>query len=210
MDVTPQLADLALKVGEPADVAQQRFSPAQLLSALNEARNIFAEKTKCFPVEDSQIVTPPTSVFTVTNDFIWLHIIEYGGRPLRLVQPGHWRDVIGDSDTISGDPCVATYHARQITIFPIPRTGGLTLFYKGWAYPPALVSGGVDSYFTEAAARGARWEAAANLKGLDERDNSFETRKATEAGAELSKQYEQKGARYVKTGDLYLPWRPLP
>lgn len=209
LDVTEQLADLALKVGEPADTTQQRFTSAQMLSILNQARNTVAEETRCFPVTDSQVVTPPTSTFSVTNDFIGLLTVEFGGRPLRVVQTMHWRDVVGDSDDISGDPCVATYHARQIKIFPVPRNSG-TLLYKGWSYPSDLVLLGVESSYTDPAVRASIWEAAAILKGLDERNNTFEREQAERTKSALKKQYEQKGPRYVKTGDLYLPWRPLP
>jgi hypothetical protein len=120
-DVDDQLTTLRTRLGEPEDEDQARWSPEQLLAQLIASRNEIAEKTYCYPVKDSidfttagSLVAPvsqalPTVgtpfLISTVNDFIWLRSLTWNGRPLRLVRPDEtWEDVIGDDDTMNGDP----------------------------------------------------------------------------------------------------------
>lgn len=212
-DTDQQLASLRLRIGEPSDSAQARFSVTQLLDFLNEARRRVAAATRAKAISDSQTVTPPASgspaVYSVSDDFIWFEELTYDGRPMRLVRPQDWRDVIGSDDTVIGQPTVAMYHARQIHLFNVPSESGLTLAYRGWAYSNDLVSGGVEADFIKGVTDITVWRAAAFAKAADERSNSFEFEMAREGYGELKNQYNPRGPRYVRTGDLYMPWRPL-
>lgn len=223
-DTDTQLALLRTRIGEPVDPNQGRWTPSQLLAQLIASRNEVAEQTRCYPVKDaidftvagstvvpiSQALPASGSPFLVStvNDFIFLQMLDWEGRPLRVVRPQDWADVVGDDETIQSDPTVYMFFGRQLQIFGVPSSAG-TLRYRGWAYPPALVSGGVDTSFTTRPADVAVWHAAMSLKGSDERSNSHEERMAGRGIAELKKQYMPLGARYVRTGNLYLPSRPL-
>jgi hypothetical protein len=223
--VADQLTLLSTRLGEPTDPAQARWTPAQLLAELNSQRAVVAEATRCYQVLDEMDFTTGGSVvaplsqplpavgqpFTVslTDDFIWLEEMSWCGRPLRVVRPHDWRDVVGSDDTISGDPSVFLFHGRQLSIFAVPTQAG-ALKYRGWAYPPALVLGGNDVSFTIKAGDTAVWAAAFSLKGSDERSNSHEEKMMDMGLKELKSQYMPRGPRYVATGELYLPWRPLP
>lgn len=219
-----QLATLRTRLGEPETAAQARWSPAQLLAQLISSRNEVAEQTRCYPVKDAvaftaggSLVAPvsqalPASgspfIISTVNDFIWLDALTWEGRPLRGVRAQDWPDVVGDDETANGDPCVFMFFGRQLQIFRVPTEAG-TLQYRGWAYPPEMVSGGVDASFTSRAADVAIWHAAMVLKGSDERSFAFEEKQTGIGIAELSKQYRPKGPRFVRTGDLTLPARPL-
>lgn len=212
-DADQQLTSLRLRLGEPSDATQARFTTAQLLDLLNEGRRKTAAATRCRPVEDSQVASPPTdgspSVFSIPDDLIWVEEVTYDGRPLRLVRTADWSDVVGKDDTIQGDPVVYKFHARQITIFRAVTDSGLTLAYKGWGYPASLASAGVDSDFVKGVSDVTIWLAAMMAKAIDDRSYDFERQMALEGYADLKKQYGPRGPRYVRTGDLFVPWRPL-
>lgn len=224
-DIDTQLATLRNRIGEPSDAAQARWSTAQLLAQLNSSRNVVSEESYCYQVKDSILFTQggssvaPVSaalptvgspfLVSVVNDFIWVELLTWEGRPLRLVQPRNWADVVGADETIQSDPSVFMFFGRQLQMFGVPTVSG-TLKYRGWAYPPAVVSGGADASFTVKAADVGIWHAAMALKGSDERINIHEEKQYNQGIAELKKQYKPRGARYLNTGELYLPWRPLP
>lgn len=219
-----QLATLRTRVGEPEDEDLARWSPTQLLAQLVDSRNEIAEQTHCYPVKDAMaftvggsLVAPvsqalPTSddpfIVSTVNDFIYLDSLTWNGRPLRGVRAQDWPDVIGDDDTLSGEPQVFMWFGRQLQIMRVPVEAG-TLQYRGWAYPPAMVSGGVDAAFTSRAADVALWHAAMVLKGSDERNNLHEEKMMNRGITELKKQYRPRGPRFVRTGDLVLPARPI-
>ncbi len=219
-----QLATLRTRLGEPSDAAQARWSVSQLLAQLNASRNEIAEQTRCYPVKDSidftiggSVVAPVSQALpainspflvSVVNDFIYLDDLTWDGRPLRSVRAQDWRDTVGSDDTLQGDPSVFMFFGRQLQIFRVPNVAA-TLEYHGWAYPPAMVSGGEDTAFTTRPADVAIWHAAMVLKGSDERNNSQEERMANRGITEIKMQYRPRGPRFVRTGDLYLPSRPV-
>lgn len=216
-DTNAQLATLRTRLGEPEDAAQARWSPAQLLAQLISSRNEIAEQTRCYAVKDSidftlggSLVVPisqalPVSgqpfIVSTVNDFIWLDLLTWEGRPLRVMRPQDWADVAGDDDTLNGDPVMFMFFGRQLQISRVPTEAG-TLMYRGWAYPPALVAGGVDTGFTARPADVAIWHAAMVLKGSDERSNSHEDRMTRRGIDELKLQYRPRGPRFVRTGDF--------
>lgn len=215
-----QLATLRTRIGEPVDPAQGRYTPSQLLAQLISSRNEVAEKTRCYQVKDSMaftiggslvvplsqplpIVGQPFIVSTV-NDFIWVELLTWNGRPLRVVRTQDWADVVGTDETISGEPGVFMFFGRQLQMSGVPTQAG-TLKYRGWAYPPEVVSGGSDTAFTSRPADVAIWHAAMVLKGSDERSNVHEEKMTGIGIIELKSQYSPRGVRYIRTGDIAVP-----
>lgn len=217
MDTNDQLASLRTRLGEPIDPAQARWSPTQLLDFLNASRREIAEDTRCYPVKDAITITSamlPASgspfLISVTNDFIWAEQVEYDGQPLRVIRPIDWNDTVGNDDTIQGDPILAMYFGRKFQLFRVPTVAGAVFRYRGWAYPPELVAGGVDVAFVKRVAEVCIWHAAMVVKGSDERSNTFESNMAAKGVKELKMQYMPRGPRYVRTADLSLTRRTLP
>ncbi len=218
MDTNDQLASLRTRIGEPVDPDQCRFTPAQLLDFLNASRREIAEDTRCYPVKDKITFTAagtayasgtaplPTSgdpfLISLTNDFIWFEQAEYDGLPLRVVRPQDWNDIVGEDDTLAGDPAVVMLHGRKLQIYPVPEAAGAVFRYRGWAYPPELVIGGVDAAFVKRVAEVCIWHAAMVVKGADERLNTFESNMAGKGVIALKAQYMPRGPRYVRTGDV--------
>lgn len=223
-DTNAQLATLRTRLGEPEDATQARWSTAQLLAQLISSRNEVAEQSRCYAVKDSidftvggSLVAPvsqalPASgqpfIISVVNDFIWVDLLTWEGRPLRVVRAQDWGDTAGDDDTLNGDPALFMFFGRQLQISRVPTEAG-TLMYRGWAYPPALVAGGVDAGFTTRPADVAVWHAAMVLKGSDERSNAHEDRMFTRGMAELKLQYRPRGPRFIRPGNLPVPARPI-
>lgn len=223
-DVDTQLATLRQRIGEPVDPAQGRWTATQLLAQLNSSRNVLAELSRCYPVKDSMDFTTGGSVvapvsqalpaignnflISTVNDFIYLDSLTWNGHPLRGVRAQDWPDVIGYQDTINGDPIVFMFFGRQIQIFRVPVEAG-TLEYRGWAYPPVLVSGGIDAGFLSRPADVAGWHAAMVLKGSDERSMIFEQKMWEQGLTEMKIQYRARGPRFVRTGDLSIRTRPI-
>ena len=208
MDTDTQLSKLRDRLGEPSDAAQARWTTAQLLSFLNDARNLIAEETSCFPVSDSQPTVAGTGTYSVGSDFIKFTDLEWKGLPLKIVRHEIWREVVGDDDTTRGAPEVCKYFARQIQIFPVPDSVE-TLTYHGYAYPTALVSGGVDASFTDYIADACIWQAVVLVKVSDERPLGPEVQLLDIKKKELKKQYLAKGARYVRGGNIYVRRWPI-
>lgn len=225
MDTNDQLSSLRTRIGEPVDSDQCRFTATQLLDFLNASRREIAEDTRCYPVKDKITFTAagtayasgtaplPTSgdpfLISLTNDFIWFEQAEYDGRPMRVVRTQDWNDIVGDDDTLNGDPSVLMIHGRKLQIFRVPTEAGKVFRYRGWAYPPELVAGGVDAAFVKRVAEVCIWHAAMVIKGADERANTFESNMAGKGVAELKRQYMPRGPRFVRTGDISSPRRVL-
>lgn len=223
-DVPTQMATLSTRLGEPTDPTQARFTPAQLLAQMIASRNEIAEQTHCYPVKDSidftvggslvapvsQALPAPGTPFLIsaTNDFIYLDSLTWNGIPLRSVRAQDWPDTVGTDDTIAGDPVEFMWFGRQLQIFRVPNCAG-TILYRGWAYPPAIVIGGIDAAFSSRAADVSLWHAAMVLKGSDERSNSHEERMTNRGITELKTQYRPRGPRYVRAERLYPRARPL-
>ncbi len=223
--IDAQLATLRTRIGEPSDAAQGRYSTAQLLAQLISSRDEVAEETRCYPVKDSiaftvsgSVVAPvsqalPASgspfLISTVNDFIWMELLTWNGRPLRVVRTQDWADVVGNDDSIVGEPGVVMFFGRQLQISGVPTQPG-TLMYRGWSYPPEIVSGGTDAAFTKRAADVAGWHAAMVLKGSDERNNAHEEKMTVRGIAELKTQYWPRGARYIRSGDLSIPRNMTP
>lgn len=218
-----QLASLRTRIGEPVDPDQCRFTPTQLLDYLNASRREVAEETRCYPIKDSMTFTAAGTasgtgtsplpddgdpfLISVTNDFIFIEQAEYAGRPLRLVRAQDWRDVVGDDDTLTGDPVVAMYFGRKFQIFRVPTEVGDIFRYRGWAYPPDMVAAGIDASFVQRVADVCIWHAAMVIKGSDERNNEHETRMAAAGLIKIKAQYMPRGPRYVRTQNLAQTWR---
>jgi len=195
-----QLALLRLWLGEPSDSAQARFSPTQLVLALNEGRRWFCEKSKSFHIKDSQQTNPSnvaTNIYSIPNDVMGFWLVEWDGIPLDPVETVDWRSRIGDRDDIQGIPEVYQYFARQLQLFPVP-SDQKTLKYHGWGYAAELIDGGNDLDLTDQQARGPIWYTTWLLKGADERDDRGELAKALEISQEFMRQSKPKGPRYVR------------
>ncbi len=191
-----QLAKLAERVGEP--FVGGRFTPAQLLIALNDAREWVAEETHSFQVTDSQTTVVGQARYTLKNDLIEFYALEWAGHPITPVRPRDWRGQIGDDDTILGTPFIAKQWARQIQLFQVPDQA-LLLSLEGPAYPVELVEGGVDPDFFKRQQDCSIWRAAVVLKGLDEREVKFEEKQSLRLATKLEIQYRRKGRRSVNT-----------
>ncbi len=191
-----QLDKLAGRIGE--SLVGGRFTPAQLLIALNDAREWVAEETHSFQVTDSQTTIIGQARYTLKNDLIEFYALEWAGHQITPVRPRTWRQDIGDDDTILGRPHIAKQWARQIQLFPVPDQA-LLLSLEGPAYPNELVSGGVDPDFFKRQQDCSIWRAAWILKGIDERDTSHEEKEALKLAANLESQYRRKGRRSVNT-----------
>ena len=191
-----QLAKLAERVGEPS--VGGRFTPEQLLIALNDAREWVAEETHSFQITDSQTTIVGQARYTLKNDLIEFFALEWAGHPIKPVRPRDWRQEIGDDDTILGTPFVAKQWARQLQLFEVPAQA-LLLSLEGPAYPVELVLGGVDPDFFKRQQDCSIWRAAVVLKGLDEREVRFEREEALRLATNLENQYRRKGRRSVNT-----------
>jgi len=199
--VDDQLAFLRDLLGEPSSADDSRFTPAQLVRALNEGRRWFCENSHSFQIKDSQETNPagvPTKLYATPFDIIDFYNIEWDGLPLDLVRPQHWRDKIGDDDDIQGDPYAVMYFTRQLQLFYVPRTAK-TLRYHGYGYSTTLVAGGQDTQFTDQQARAGLYRASWKLKAIDERDVAEDKGEAIRLAEEFLQQYKPKGPRYVRT-----------
>lgn len=196
-NVTTQLSHLAMRLGEPENADDRRFTPAQLLLGLNTARRSIAERTRSLQCRDSQTLAAGTKFINLPLDVIHFYALEWDGVELDLVPVDGWRETIGTNEDLAGAPIVAKYHARQVQVFPVPDQAK-TIRYHGYCYPSELVIGGNDADFTIRQEEAAIWQAAADMKAADERPSEYEERKAAEIVAELSRQYAPDGPRYVK------------
>lgn len=204
MKIEDQLTFLRRLLGEPVNPDDARWQPLELLDALNEARRWFAEKTGSFQVREAQDTTPdpttgePVKFYSVKNDLIKIHALEWGGRPLTPVEPRDWRSRVGVNEDLTGDPYIYKYWLRQIQLFFVPGSVQ-TLRHFATAYPIELPGiTGTDTDFTDQQARGGMYRAAWTLKDADERDSGKEERHAREIADEFFQQYKPKGPRYVR------------
>ncbi len=193
-----QIAKLAERIGEPS--VGGRFTPAQLLIALNDGREWVAEETHSFQVTDSQTTVKGQARYTLKNDLIEFYALEWAGHPIKPVRPRNWREEIGDDDTILGTPSIAKQWARQIQLFRVPDQA-LLLSLEGPAYPNELILGGVDPDFFKRQQDCSIWRAAWVLKGIDEREIRIEKEEATKLAAKLEDQYRRSGRRSVNITD---------
>ena len=193
-----QIAKLAERIGEPS--VGGRFTPAQLLIALNDGREWVAEETHSFQVTDSQTTVKGQARYTLKNDLIEFYALEWAGHPIKPVRPRNWREEIGDDDTILGTPSIAKQWARQIQLFRVPDQA-LSLSLEGPAYPNELILGGVDPDFFKRQQDCSIWRAAWVLKGIDEREIRIEKEEASKLAAKLEDQYRRKGRRSVNITD---------
>ena len=193
-----QIAKLAERIGEPS--VGGRFTPAQLLIALNDGREWVAEETHSFQVTDSQTTVVGQARYTLKNDLIEFYALEWAGHPIKPVRPRNWREEIGDDDTILGTPSIAKQWARQIQLFRVPDQA-LLLSLEGPAYPNELILGGVDPDFFKRQQDCSIWRAAWVLKGIDEREIRIEKEEASKLAAKLEDQYRRKGRRSVNITD---------
>lgn len=192
--VNEQLTKLAERMGE--NFVGGRFNPAQLLIALNDAREWVAEETRSFQVTDTQPTIAGQSLYTIKNDLIEFYTLTWAGHPITPVRPRSWRDNIGDDDTILGTPNIAKQWARQIQLFPVPDQA-LALVIEGPAYPVELADSGVDPDFFKRQQDCSIWRAAWILKGVDERNTRHEEKETLRLAAQLENQYRRKGRRSV-------------
>jgi len=191
-----QLAKLAERVGET--FVGGRFTPAQLLIGLNDAREWVAEETHSFQVTDTQPTIVGQARYTLKNDLIEFYALEWAGHRVIPVRIRNWRDEIGDDDTLLGRPRILKQWARQVQLFPVPDQA-LLLSLEGPAYPNELVEGGVDPDFFKRQQDCSIWRAAWILKGIDERDTAHEEKEALKLANNLEDQYRRKGRRSVNS-----------
>lgn len=198
MIVKDQLTLLRMLLGEPADLAEARLNPDQLLVLLNLGRDWLCEEALCVQLEDAQTTTKGNSQYSVEQDIIDLYTVEYDGVPLDLVQPKDWRQRIGVDDTLEGPPTCAKFWARQIQVFPVPSDGKL-LRIEGWMYAAELTdTDGGDLDFNRQMARTSIYRAAWIGKDLDERDSKDEEKHATQGMLKIKALNRPKGPRMVR------------
>ena len=200
MDAASQLTLLRTKLGEPVDTALARFTPAQLISGLNEGRQFFAEYTNSVQIRYSQTTNPgnvPTAFYSLPNDVIEFWAVEFDGYNVEPVQPRDWRNRIGRKDDIQGIPSLFKYYMRRLQLYPVPNAQKI-LRVEGYGYPVDLQVDGADPDLTDQQARASIWWAAFILKGADERENSFELDNAKAASERFRKQYKPRGPRMIR------------
>lgn len=207
--VASQFAKLALRLGEPENEDDRRFTPAQMLLALNPARRAVAEESQSLQCDDTQNTTVGGKLYNLPLDVIDFYAVEWDGIELEVVPVDQWRRVIGSNDALRGAPQCVKYHARQLQLFPVPDQVK-ALRYHGYCYPTALAVGGTDSEFTSDQEEAAIWKAAADMKAADERDFDYEEKQAARLIQKLAEQYKPKGPRYVKGSSSVNPiWHML-
>jgi hypothetical protein len=197
MTTDQQLDLLTTLLGDGDDSNNARWSATQKLSFLNMGRRRVSELTRCVQVRDSQDTVDGTRFYSITNDVISFYEVECGGRPIRLVRPEDWRDVVGRDDTLQGTPAVAMYNARQLQLYYVPKTVE-TLRYHGWGYAADLVAAGVDADFLQPAQEASIYLASALAKKADERNSEADETEARTRMSELERQFRRRGARYVR------------
>ena len=197
MTTDNQLALLRTILGEPDDANEARFTATQLLNFLNLGRKWLCEYSRCFQVKDSQTTQVGVYIYNTPIEVIGFHAVEYNGIPLDPISLRHWRDQVGDDDTIQGIPFIYKYFAKQIQLFYAPQEAK-TLMYEGWGYAIDLVSGGDDVDLNDYQNRGAIFYAGFLAKGSDKRNESFEYQSAMDIAENLRKQHRPKGPRYIR------------
>jgi hypothetical protein len=199
VNVSDQLSLLRLRLGEPENADDARFTPSQLLLALNSSRRWFCEESHSLQIKDQQNTIVGTKLYTMKNDVIKFYAVECGGLQVDPVTPANWRGLVGDDEDMAGVPVVYKYWARQIQLFYVPDAVKV-LLYHGYAYPTALVLNGTDGEFLDRQSEGAIWKAAVDIKAADERPFDYELAEADRVAKEFRDQYAPKGPRQVNSG----------
>lgn len=185
-----------------------RFTPAQTVLFLNEARKWFCEYTRSFQIKDSQTTVQGTSIYSLQNDVINLYSVEYDGVPLDPIDPRDWRGTIGIDDTLQGQPSVYQYFARQLQLFYVPPEAK-TLKVYGAGYARDLVVNGGDLDLIDPQARGTVYRAAWQAQQADKEEYQGLAADAMRIAEEFKRQYWHKGPRYVREMNQYRGFMPV-